>query len=125
MEDLLRQQLLDHLTFRTGLVGYQGHAKNAGCVLVYFGRVLGQLYAAAFAAPARVDLGFYHDRKSPQLRSDLLGFLCAEGRFPSRDRDSGLLEQLLWLETHEFSFFSSLSRINFMMCRPRLTNESH
>jgi hypothetical protein len=86
-------------------VGYKGHPKNAGCELFNFSRVFGQLNAAAFAAAAGVDLRFYHNRESPQFRPDPLGFLNAEGRFPSRDRDSKLLEQFFGLILMNFHFF--------------------
>jgi hypothetical protein len=51
-----------------------------------------------------MDLSFYNNRKNTQFRPDLLGFLDAEGRFPSGDRDSILLEQLFGLILMNFHF---------------------
>ena len=93
---LFDQQPLHDAAFRSGLVRDQRHAENLLRDLNRFGRILGDLDAAAFAASAGVDLRLHDDAAADFLRC---GFRLFDGvcHFASWHRDAVLGQDRLGL----------------------------
>ena len=92
----LDENALDEPSFGAGLVGDEGHPDDLIGELGGLVGVVGQLDAAAFAAPARVDLRFDNDAAT-ELLSSLAGFVGSEGDFASGNGDVVLAQNALCL----------------------------
>ncbi len=75
VQPLLHQHLVYRLALGTRLVRHQVHADHLSCDGLGLLWILRQLHAAAFAAPARVDLGLDHHGAAQFIR-DLARFRC-------------------------------------------------
>jgi hypothetical protein len=90
------EQALDHTTFRTGLMGDQRHAQNFFGKFCRLGGIARDLDAAAFAAPAGVNLCL-HDHAPADLLRRRRGFIGRERDLAARNGDLVLGQDRLGL----------------------------
>ena len=89
---------IDLLTGFTGLDGDQRMAEHFGCILLHFIHGFGKAHTAlftsccffefAFAAPARMDLGFHNPNRTRQFRAGDSRFIGIEDRKTLRHRNT-------------------------------------
>ena len=95
-QSLFDQQTLHHSALRAGLMSDQSHAQHLFGNFGRFGGILGDLYAAALASAARMNLRL-HNHAAADLLGRRFGLFHRVRHFSSRDRHAVFGEDRLRL----------------------------
>jgi hypothetical protein len=87
-------------------VSDQGHAQDTARQGLNFGRVVSQLYAATFAAPTGVNLGFDNYCAATEFLRHRASFLGRRNHLAARHGDAELCKDLFRLIFVDFHFES-------------------